>query len=82
MSKIFGSADNEEQSVDQAPQSASGACACVTNEAIFALDVALIEMSFSVPILQLKESIDPEVPGFTKILHRDPLGQPESYQGL
>ncbi|MCJ1369244.1 hypothetical protein MMC20_000454 [Loxospora ochrophaea] len=42
------------------------ACAWVANEEIFALGVALIEISFGVPILSLKESIDPDIPGFTE----------------
>ena len=41
--------------------------ACVTNEAIFALGVALIEISFGVPILSLKEeNCDPDLPGLTE----------------
>ncbi|KAL9046253.1 MAG: hypothetical protein Q9214_000864 [Letrouitia sp. 1 TL-2023] len=38
------------------------ACACIANETIFALGVALIEISFGVPILSLREKSDPDVP--------------------
>ena len=51
-------------STDQERQPSPQACACVANETIFALGVALIEISFGVPILSLKESIDPDLPGF------------------
>ena len=40
------------------------ACACIANQVIFALGVALIEISFGVPILSLKEATDPDLPGF------------------
>lgn len=42
--------------------------ACVPNEAIFALGVALIEISFGVPILELKNTTDPDLPGYTEFM--------------
>ena len=68
VSKSFVSPAALQQTTDVQIPLTTQSGACVANEAIFALGVALIEISFGAPILSLKESGDPDLPGFTEFL--------------
>ena len=68
VSKMFASPAALKQPPETQISSIRQSGACVANAAIFALGVALIEISFGVPILSLKESSDPDLPGFTEFM--------------
>lgn len=77
VTQSFVSPKSMQQSTHSRSQADSLGHACIANEAIFALGVALIEISFGVPILSLKQSVDPDVPGLTRfcvalrLVHQD-----------
>lgn len=63
--RLFSANDSGQESTDAKDQPRLQACACIADETIFALGVALIEISFGVPILSLRDKGDPEVAGIS-----------------
>ena len=61
--RFFSPLENKESSGSE-NQARVEVCEFIANKTIFALGVALIEISFGTPILSLKDKADPECPGF------------------
>lgn len=65
ISKNVAIPEDARQNSDATDQPATQALHCIANEMLFALGVALIEISYGVPIIQLKEPGDIEMEGLT-----------------
>lgn len=65
VTKTIFSPNGSQGFIDIKDQPSLQACPCIANDTIFALGVALIEISFGVPILSLREKADPDFPGIS-----------------
>lgn len=68
VSKTVALSEDASQNQDPADQPETQAFNCIANEMTFALGVALIEISYGVPIIQLKKPGDLEIEGLTRFV--------------